>query len=161
MRRRIIFACAVLSLLIGTLILAQATTPAQSQGLPTDWILFKAGNAFTFRGPADLKEEKIQGEDSFVGKYISPTMNIEFDYGIYSGAYSGEKYKLQDITVDSRKAVLAKWDGGVGLYVGNIDGNTKTPLMLSMGVFCRPENAKQAERLLRSIKFGNANRNGE
>jgi hypothetical protein len=161
MVRRMVLVCAVLSLLPGLLAPAQTTAPAQPDGVPKDWILLKARNAFTFWGPADLKEEKVRGVDSFVGKYTSPTMRIEFDYGMFSGEYKGDKYKLEEITVDGRKAVLAKWDGGVGLYVGNVDAKAKTPIRLSMGVSCKPGVAKQAELLLRSIKFGKANLNGE
>lgn len=134
---------------------------AQPDGVPKDWILLQAGNAFSFWGPADLKEKKVRGIDSFVGEYTSPKMHIGFDYGMYSYKYEGDKYELVEITVDGRKAVLAKWDGGVGLYVGSVDRNAKFPIMLSMDVTCKQENAKQAELLLRSIKFSEANRDGE
>ena len=72
-----------------------------------------------------------------------------------------DKYKLTDITVDGRKAVLATSKDRLGLYVGNIDPNAKTPIKLSIDVSCKPADAKQAETLLRSIKFGQASPKGK
>ena len=91
----------------------------------------------------------------------SPTVTVEFDYGWYSGKYDADKYKLTDITVDGRKAVLATSKDRLGLYVGNIDPNAKTPIKLSIDVSCKPADAKQAETLLRSIKFGQASPKGK
>ena len=159
------------ALLLGTLFtasLAQAPAASRPAGVPKDWILFTARSAFSFWGPPDMKEEKVQGEDSYVGKYVSPTMEVSFDYGIYSGEYSGDKAKVEQITLDDRKATLATWDGGVELYVPNVakpgtldaTGKPWTGVKLSIGVTCKAADAPQATLLLRSLTFGTSTTRG-
>ena len=147
----------VLLLLAAPLLAQTQTAPARPEGIPKDWKLFTAGTAFSFWGPADLKEEKVQGVDSFVGKYTSPTMTITFDYGWYSGLSDDPKYKREAITLDGRDAVLAQWDGGVILYVPKVtvtEGLPSKPLnKLAMSITCAKDAAPQAILLLRNIKF--------
>ncbi len=85
------------------------TQPARPEGVPKEWVLVTAGTAFTFWAPADLKEMPVKGIDSFVGRYASPTMQVEFDYGWWSNKLDDPKYAREAITLDGKPAFLARW----------------------------------------------------
>ena len=168
MKRPVQLAALLLCTLFTASLLAQATAASRPAGVPKDWILFTAKNAFSFWGPPDMKEQKVQGEDSYEGKYVSPTMEVRFDYGMYSGEYSGDKAKVEEITLDDRKATLATWDGGVELHVANVakpgtldaNGKPRAGVKLSIGVTCKAADAPQATLLLRSLTFGTSTTRG-
>lgn len=50
---------------------------------PNDWKTVDAGK-LSFEAPPDIVEQEVQGIDSYVRAYASPTMRVSFDYGSYS-----------------------------------------------------------------------------
>jgi hypothetical protein len=142
-------------------------TPA-GEPIVTQWTTFAAGNAFTFRGPAELKKKDMHGTDSIVEQYARDHMILAFDYGMHSNPLDNPRYDRQEIIVDGRKAILARWNGGIGLYIERAqpDPNAQTsmfadpakphigpPVRLSITIDCKADAAKQAEAILRSLRF--------
>lgn len=124
---------------------ARATAPT----VPQDWQTIRVDNAFAFKAPPDLKPEPVQGIDSFVGKYTSPTLEVTFDYGRYSDAMNSEGYSSRGVTVDGKSARLVSKDDVVAIHFPKISGETK----LTMSVRLKSADAKTAETLLQSIDF--------
>jgi len=134
-----------------TVVAQTQTAPAAPEKIPNDWKLFQASARFSFWGPPDLKEENVQGIDSYVGQFVSPKMILTFDYGMYSNPLNDPKYKREATTVDGKEAFLVQWDGGVGLYVPRVTADGRTRLQMSIA--CDKETAAQGLLLLKSIKF--------
>ncbi len=128
----------------------------QSAGpeVPAGWVVYDARGVFTFRGPADLKDQQVQGIDSFVGEYRSDRFEVYFDYGIYGGDFKEATYEKSAVVVGGHAGTLARWDGGVGLYLGDLEKGTRLSLM--MQVKCKVADAREAEALLWSVRFGKA-----
>ncbi len=112
------------------------------------WQTIRAGDVFTFRAPADLKSEPVQGEDSFVGKYTSPALEVTFDYGRYSGPMNREGY-TRAVTVDGKSARLVSKGDIVAIQFSEISAGNR----LTMVVQLKTADAKTAEKILQSIDF--------
>jgi hypothetical protein len=123
--------------------------PAPAPSVPPEWQTVRAGTAFTFKAPPDLEPAPVQGIDSFVGKYESPTLEVTFDYGRYSDPMNGEGYRSRGVTVDGKSARLVSKGDVVAIHFPNIGGETK----LTMCVRLKNADAKTAETLLQSIDF--------
>ena len=74
-------------LLKAALALSLLASPALAQPAD-DWVVVKAGNAFTFEAPPDLKAVPVQGIDSLVGEYRGDRFSLQFDYGHMTAAGS-------------------------------------------------------------------------
>jgi hypothetical protein len=150
MSTRIFAAGTVVCSLMATLMAAD-TQPAPPESIPKTWVQYHAHEAFSFWGPADLKEKKVQGIDSYVGHWDSPTMTVTFDWGLYSGKLEGDGYTYEDVTVDGHAAVLSTSKKVVGLYVGDVHNKG---VKLSLRVACSETEIKDARALLLSTTFG-------
>ena len=123
--------------------------PPSVPSVPSDWQTIRANGAFTFKAPPDLKPEPVQGIDSFVGKYVSPTLEVTFDYGWYSDPMNREGYNSRGVTVDGKSARLVTRGDVVAIHFPKVSGNTK----LTMSVRLKNAVPKTAETLLQSIDF--------
>lgn len=133
-------------------IVLTACTPADTPvvtTVPADWQTIKAGELFTFKAPPDLKQEKIQGTDSFVQKYVSETMVLSFDYGWHSDPMDREGYERTKTTIDGREAYIVREDKMIGVHFPKVDDKTK----LTMHVYLRGADPKDAQTIFRSIDF--------
>ena len=98
--------------------------PAPPPSVPSNWQTISANGKFTFKAPPDLKPEPVQGIDSFVGKYASPTLEVTFDYGWYSDPMNGEGYTSREITVDGKSARLVTKGDVVAIHFPKVGGET-------------------------------------
>jgi hypothetical protein len=67
---------------------------------------------FALKLPSYLRQTKVQGEDSYVGRFRAPGLTVEFDYGEHSDplAYEGELGFVRAVRlIDGRHAVVASW----------------------------------------------------
>ena len=122
---------------------------APPPSVPQDWQTISANGKFTFKAPPDLKPEPVQGIDSFVGKYASPTLEVTFDHGWYSDPMDREGYTSRGTTVDGKAARLVTKGDVVAIHFPKVGGETK----LTMSVRLKNADVKTAETLLQSIDF--------
>lgn len=126
-----------------------ATTATPAPPIPADWQTVRAGSAFTFRAPPDLKEVPVMGFDSFVGQYENDAFDVSFDYGRYSNPLTDADLVGKEVTVDGRKARLARKDKYLGIHFAKLtelDG-------LTISVKLKTGDEQQAEAILRSVDF--------
>lgn len=75
--------------------------------------LIEAGKIFSFHAPKEFVEEKVQGIDSFVGRYKSDSIQLSFDYGKFSNALGNNEKKPEfnerEVTVDGLKAKIISY----------------------------------------------------
>src|SRR5262245_16480173 len=64
--------------------------------VPADWIRVDSGCPFTFRAPADMLKQDVQGIDSCVGIYVNAAIRLTYDYGWYPTSFHGDKADYQD-----------------------------------------------------------------
>jgi hypothetical protein len=138
-----------LLLLAAALVLGCDSSVSAPPPVPPGWQTVSSGKAFTFSAPPDLKPVPVQGIDSFVGTYASPTLEVTFDYGRYSDPMNREGYASRAVQVDGKSARLVTKDDIVAIHFPKITGETK----LTMSVRLKSANAKTAETLLQSIDF--------
>ena len=138
-----------LLLLAAALVLGCDASVSPPRPAPPEWQTVSAGKAFTFRAPTDLKPVPVQGKDSFVGNYASPTLEVTFDYGWYSDPMDREGYASRAVQVDGKSARLVTKDDVVAIHFPKITGETK----LTMSVRLKGADPKTAETLLQSIDF--------
>lgn len=102
---------------------APAASPApiaEAMAIPADWQRF-SNHAFSFSTPPDVKENTVQGEDSFVGEFVGPALHITFDFGMYSddsfGGHLGARERgalhVEDETIDGHRARIGTWEDNV------------------------------------------------
>ena len=117
--------------------------------VPADWQTVNAAGYFTFKAPPDLQSVPIQGIDSIVGKYASPTLEVLFDLGRYADPMNREGYISRRVMVDGRRARFVTKDNVVAIHFPEGDGKAK----LTVHVQLNGGNAKVAETMLLSIDF--------
>lgn len=83
---------------------------AQPPTIPPSWVTVDA-RQFTFSAPPDLRTVRVQGIDSFVGRYTNQTIDLSFDYGRYSDPLTGHhkqqpNYTTEHTKVDGHRAVI-------------------------------------------------------
>ncbi len=153
-------ACAAISFAIFGRFPAVAETPQPtSRPAATDgWKTIDARGQFSFTTPPDLKFQEVQGIDSYVGLYVSPTLRVGFDHGQYSspldeiaekpGAVSNEE------TIHGRKARIVTDQHTVYVYFAktNDDANNHNKLELDVE-FKDPATLADAMAIIRSIQF--------
>lgn len=114
-----------------------------------DWVTYKAGEAFTFRGPPSLKYKPERRMDSFVGTYEGQAFRLEFDYGWYSSLSLEGDWTGEWIEVDGRRAYVASGPGVVGVHVPKVDEHNK----LTMIVTVEGLSSADFATMMQSIKF--------
>jgi len=150
--------------------LSEAASPAQPAH-PKDWSLFSTGNGFTFYGPFRTGHDRLQGEDSAVGRIEGAGFALEYDFGLYSNPLEGMKnlsdYSESHVKIDGRDAVIRRgtiMENGrqryaIGLYVPQVyvswglrpDGNW---VSLEIGGEAGTEaERKTVEKLFSTIRF--------
>jgi|GEM_PF-2365976 hypothetical protein len=90
--------------------------PAPTSCEALGWVNFEVRDIsgsklyFEFCGPEELRKHKVQGIDSFVGAFISDTMRIDFDLGIWSDPLTElddqAQFNLDSTIIDGRTARL-------------------------------------------------------
>lgn len=129
--------------------LAAGCSSPESPVVPDDWQTIKAGDAFTFKAPPDLRPNPVQGIDSFVGKYTSPGMTLSFDYGWYSDPMNREGFERSSTMIDGKRAYFARKNSFLGVHFPKIEGDTK----LTMYVELHGADADTVETIFRTIHF--------
>ena len=126
----------------------------QEPAIPSDWITVKApGQAFEFKVPPDLKNVPIQGADSVVKKYESPSMILSYDYGWYSSPLADEKqpeYSSKLVKIDGKTAKVVTYEGVAAVHFPKV----KDKNGLTVYVTLKKKEAKAtALQLFRTIRF--------
>ena len=130
--------------------------PALSQvpAIPSDWITVKApGQAFEFKVPPDLKNVPVQGKDSLVKKYESPSMILSYDYGWYSSPLADEKqpeYSSKLVKIDGKTAKVVTYEGVAAVHFPKVKDKNR----LTVYVLLKKREAQAtALQLFRTIRF--------
>ena len=139
----------VLSFLLYLCSTLPGCTTSTSHAVPENWQRIEAGKAFTFHAPPDLKPVEVQGIDSFVGQYESPTLTLSFDYGWYSDPMDSEEYVRSPTEIDGRQAFIARKENVMGVYFPEVEGNNK----LNMYAELNGADSAMVEMIFRSIDF--------
>jgi hypothetical protein len=109
----------------------------------------------TFNAPPDLKETPIQGIDSLVKAYRSPTIELSLDYGLYSDPLNGTDkpgHTRSEATIDGRKAYIVAYENVIALHVPHVSQRNHN--RLTMFARCSDARAREdVQRLFRSIRF--------
>lgn len=148
-------------LLKAALALSLLATPAVAQPVD-DWVVVKAGAAFSFEAPPDLKAVPVQGIDSFVGEYRAERFSLQFDYGLYSNSLddlrSDSRFEREVVIVDGRSAEIFTGPGPnencpflVALYAV-VDPARRVSLQMG-GCANGYAGVVQMQRLMESIRF--------
>jgi hypothetical protein len=136
-----------------------ATEPAtQPTTVPASWRIIKAGDAFTFAAPPEVKSKEVNGIDSFVGEYHGAGLSIEFDYGWYSNDLKElakrDGATSRNVTIDGRTAKVVLFDHQVGVYFARVSDYKQNTNKLQLTVdFQAPTTQADALALVRSIHF--------
>jgi hypothetical protein len=146
------------TMVLFVLITAGCNGAATNVEVPEDWASVNAKDAFTFRAPPDLVEQHVQGIDSLVGKYDSPTLELSYDYGMYSDPLEGESYRswtFRNVTVDGRRARIGHSESRMAIHFPQVGTDSKLgDIKLSMSATLKQPAAKDAaEIIFRSVDF--------
>jgi hypothetical protein len=143
------------ALLVLLLLVGCATSPAAYRFKETDV------GPFTVTLPSHLRPRPLGGIDSLVGGYEALGIQVHFDYGAFSNRLNNEDEKgfvRSSAVIDGRNCVLASWETAGSLpnvtaihFPGTTDGG-RNGLTLVVE-YTRPEFAKMAEQICRSIRF--------
>lgn len=130
---------------------------------PTDWKIVNARGIFSFSVPKDLQEQAIQGIDSYVGEYKSQSMNLSFDFGMWSNPLDDSSQPqfqqlVTEINNEPAKIVLytaPQTQTEYNYFAGVHFPSEKNPTgKLTMSVRCKDsESQKTAVKIFYSIKF--------
>ena len=122
--------------------------PSPAPPVPAGWQTVLTPG-FAFRAPPDLQPVPVQGVDSIVGRYESPTLAVDYDLGWYSDPMDREGYTRRRVTVDGKAARLVTKDDVVAIHFPKLGRQSK----LTMSVRLKGADAKEAEAIVRSIDF--------
>jgi hypothetical protein len=117
--------------------------------VPPAWQTINVGRAFTFRAPPDVQTVPVQGIDSLVGQYTSDTLEIGYDYGMYSDTMDRDGFASRSVTVDGKSARLVTRADLVGIHFPSVGDKTR----LTITVRGKGGDPKIAETILQSIDF--------
>ena len=117
--------------------------------LSSGWHELNAGNEFKVVVPPDFRFEPAQGIDSFVGSFISPQIELRFDYGRYSGYIrypenleNVNDFKNENTTIDGVKAIIQTYSKNadeehfyyIGIYFPLVPDSNQDRLAISTKV---------------------------
>ena len=152
--------CLLLSLAMAPLAYAEDEGPA----LPDNWVKVEVSKFFSFSIPPELKEIKVKGKDSMVGRFESKTMALSYDYGWYSDSLKHyterESYKAIETTIDGEKAKIVTLkqkteDAALG-YVAAIHFPKLPNTQSRLTMFARYAGEKElelAKKIFGTVKF--------
>lgn len=132
--------------------------PVDPWDIPDGWQQIEAGDAFTFYAPADLEEIPVQGVDSFVGRYTSPALVVEFDYGWYSDPLDGDhgpEWNGSWTRIGGKRARIARSGDLAGVHFPEVKRGDlpDMPTKLTLTVRAIGDNASPAKEIFRTIRF--------
>jgi len=142
-------------------IIAGCASGGRSGSAPADWRtigvtrVVAVQRVLTFAVPPDMNEISVQGVDSLVKAYRSPTIELSLDYGRYSDPLKYDDkpgYKRSDTVIDGRSAYIVTFEDVVALHVPSVRPLGRDRLTL----FARCRNAEaceQVQQLFRSLRF--------
>lgn len=118
---------------------------------------------FEFSLPSTFKKIEVHGEDSYVRKYQSRTITLNFDYGKYSNSLEkpvgAHEYKEWVEEINGRKAKIMTYkksntEFAISVHFAIGGRPYKSGNMLNMFSVCRSKNDYEVvERIYRSIAF--------
>jgi hypothetical protein len=98
-------------------------------------------------------EQPVQGIDSLVGKYDSPTLELSFDYGRYSDPLEREGYeswKFRNTTIDGKRAKIGSSENRMAVHFPQVVGDNKLSMFAKLKVTDADEIV---EMIFRTIDF--------
>lgn len=153
----------------GLLIFTMAAVAAAKQ--KSNWVLIKNAH-FSFSAPPDLKDQKVKGIDSFVGKYNSKHLELLFDYGWYPFTFNDwpAETKYEELSIDGRSARIGSvrhqrgysrpWSTQVfipAVWKKKSESKFDRDVGLSIFVNCETESDVAVARdIFKSLKFASA-----
>jgi len=135
-----------------------------TRNIPESWVEIEVSKFFSFSIPPELKEIKVKGKDSMVGRFESKTMALSYDYGWYSDSLkhytARESYKAIETTIDGKKAKIVTLkqkteDVALG-YVAAIHFPKLPNTQSRLTMFARCAGEKElelAKRIFGTVKF--------
>ena len=127
---------------------------SQVPAIPSDWITVTVPQeAFEFKAPPDLKNLPVQGKDSLVRKYESPSMILSYDYGWYSSPLADEKqpeYSSKLVKIDGKTAKVVTYEGVAAVHFPKVKDKNRLTVYVSLK---KREAQATALQLFRTIRF--------
>lgn len=99
----------LISFLFAASLLSACQTTEPIEIMPAGWEPLDAG-VFTVSAPTGWEYEPMQGMDSTIGIIRGDDIELEFDYGMYSGFVDNgteDLYNIEDTTIDGYEAQIA------------------------------------------------------
>jgi hypothetical protein len=120
--------------------------------IPDDWDTVQTpGKVFELRVPSDFKGGPIQGFDSLLGEYESPSMLLTYDYGWYSNPLTDQSgYSSKTFLIDGKTANIVIFEGGVGVHFPKVEGMNRLTVHVSLK---KKEAKATALQLFQTIRF--------
>lgn len=119
--------------------------------VPASWSSVDSECHFTFRAPADMRKQDVQGIDSCVGLYKNTTLALNYDYGGYSDPllYSTKPdYQETPVLIDGQSGQLIKFRKEAGFVVAVHFPSLGDGVKLTAWVDCQDASAADTARLL-------------
>ena len=122
-------------------------------------------SAFSFQVPGDMTGVDAEGVDSLVGRFESPVMELDYDYGASAndlGNNAKPEFKITLLTVDGHEATIERFqdsasDSSFPLVAAIHFPDAGNGSALTMYARCADEDAQDlAVDIFRSIKFSEA-----
>ncbi len=148
------------------LVIRAASGPATSRPttVPADWRVFDA-KEFKLKLPPGLKEEHVQGIDSYVLQFSGEGILLNSDYGWYSNALEAsgreKNFEKKAGTVGGKAAVMVTYEEPdpkserkfcAGIHFKDVTGDGKVKLTIFAN--CKDaEGQAVAKRILETITF--------
>ncbi len=115
--------------------------------------------SFSFSIPASFKQTDAEGTDSFVEEYVGDSMQLSFDYGMYSNNFAGwpNQTKFENVKIAGKAARIgtAKWEREKGFaYSTQVHIRLDSETALSMFAACKSEKELAlARKIFETIAF--------
>jgi len=129
-----------------------------------NWAKVEVSKFFSFSIPPELKEIKVKGKDSMVGRFESKTVRLSYDYGWYSDSLKHyterEGYRATEAMVDGKKAKIVTFqqkteDAALG-HIAAIHFPKLPNTQSRLTIFARCAGEKEldlAKKIFGTVKF--------
>ncbi len=130
--------------------------------MPDNWKRIDASGKFQFSAPPDLQESKVVGIDSFVRQYSNDQLQINCDYGKFSGITNDKTlpgFDRQEVKIDGKSAVIVTTGvpGGEQPLYAFVNFPELAPgrkLGLTIAIRCKtPQDQDTAKTIFHSVTF--------
>jgi len=119
------------------------------------WVRECPGEAFCFSRPATLVLQPAQVIDSLAARYRDASLDLSFDFGLYSSSFSDLAHPLPEaISIDGRPAHMLSSGKDIALVVPTVHEGQRMKVKFSMLLrFQDRAQPELARRIFHSVEF--------